>query len=237
MEDKLNFQCGKVVKQTILGLLLATFAFPSMSKPSTCYGTTSNGYLENGVKLPLYGDNFESYSLLASAAGRTYVHSSVSEIMLSAYQNLVQSHPDKIFKYAETGFEEGGKFSPHKTHRNGLSVDFMTPMINQDGESVHLPTNPLNRLGYDIELDAKGRYDDLEIDYTALAAHLVELHKESKKRGHDLWRVIFDPKLQSGLFKTTYGPYIKENIRLSKRRSWVRHDEHYHVDFIIPCEK
>ncbi|PKF81673.1 replication initiation protein [Vibrio sp. vnigr-6D03] len=208
-----------------------------MSKPSTCYGTTSNGYLENGVKLPLYGENFESYSLLASAAGRTYVHSAVSEIMLSAYQNLLKSHPDKIFKYAETGFEEGGEFSPHKTHRNGLSVDFMTPMINQDGESEHLPTNPLNRLGYDIELDAKGRYDDLEIDYTALAAHLVELHKESKRRGYDLWRVIFDPKLQSGLFTTTYGPYIKENIKLSKRRSWVRHDEHYHVDFIIPCNR
>jgi len=25
-------------------------------------------------------------------------------------------------------------------------------------------------------------------------------------------------------------------VRFSTRRSWVRHDEHYHVDFDIPCE-
>ncbi|CCN81915.1 putative peptidase [Vibrio nigripulchritudo SFn27] len=221
-----------------LFLSLSILSLPVIgAQKSVCFGTTSNGSLEGGVKLPLYGENFETYSYTASVAGRTYVHSEVKAIILSAYKNLELSHPDKVFKYAETGFEEGGKFSPHKTHRNGLSVDFMTPMINEDGESVHLPTHPFNKLGYDIELDKKGRYDELGIDYTALAAHLVELHKESKKRGHDLWRVIFDPKLQAGLFKTTYGTYIKDNIRLSKRRSWVRHDEHYHVDFIVPCKK
>ena len=30
--------------------------------------------------------------------------------------------------------------------------------------------------------------------------------------------------------------YLKDNIQFSKRRSWVRHDEHYHVDFAIPCK-
>jgi len=88
-----------------------------------------------------------------------------------------------------------------------------------------------------IEFDADGRYEELTIDYEALAAHIVALDRATKARGHTIWRVIFDPALQAGLFKTEYGPYIKTNIELSKKRSWVRHDEHYHVDFIVPCAK
>jgi penicillin-insensitive murein endopeptidase len=107
--------------------------------------------------------------------------------------------------------------------------------MNKNGDSVHLPTYPWNKFGYNIELDEQGNYEDLSIDYDALAAHLVALDHAAKSRGHNIWRVIFDPKLQPGLFDTEYGDYIKSNIQLSKQRSWVRHDEHYHVDFDIPC--
>jgi penicillin-insensitive murein endopeptidase len=208
-----------------------------LAAESTCHGTTANGRLENGVQLPRSGPNFVTYSDVARTAGRTYVHSEVREIILAAYKSLEQDQPSKLYKYAETGFENGGQFKPHKTHRNGLSVDFMTPVTNKKGESVHLPTYPWNRFGYDIEFDDKGRYEDLVIDYQALAAHLVALDKAAKARGHSLWRVIFDPQLQQGLFGTPYGPYIKDNIALSPKPSWVRHDEHYHVDFIVPCKK
>ena len=203
---------------------------------STCFGTTANGRLENGVKLPRSGANFVSYSDLAWLAGRTYVHSAVGEIVGAAYQALEQEQPDKVYMYAETGWEEGGEFAPHKTHRNGLSVDFMTPVRNAEGASVHLPTSPFNRFGYDIEFDAQGRYGDLRIDYDALASHIVALHKAARARGFDLWRVIFDPKLQAGLFETPHGAYIRQHIELSKKASWVRHDEHYHVDFRVPCK-
>jgi penicillin-insensitive murein endopeptidase len=74
------------------------------------------------------------------------------------------------------------------------------------------------------------------VDYEALAAHIVSLHKAAKDNGYDLWRVIFDPQLQAGLLKTKYGVYLQANIQLSKKRSWVRHDEHYHVDFRVPCQ-
>jgi penicillin-insensitive murein endopeptidase len=170
-------------------------------------------------------------------AGRTYVHSDVYSIVVGAYQQLNISHPDKRFKYAETGFQQGGEFKPHKTHRNGLSVDFMTPVVDDDGRSVHLPTNPLNKFGYDIEFDNQGRFDGLRIDYDALAAHLVALHQQARAQGHDIWRVIFDPKLQPKLFETEHGEYLKQHIQFSKKRSWVRHDEHYHVDFDVPCQK
>jgi len=216
----------------ITSLWLPCYVFGS---ESVCYGTTSEGRLESGVELPRSGPNFVTYSNVARLAGRTYVHSEVHEILIAAYAALEKELPNKIYKYAETGFKDGGQFRPHKTHRNGLSVDFMTPMMNKNGDSVHLPTYPWNKFGYNIEFDEQGNYEDLSIDYDALAAHLVALHRAAKSRGHNIWRVIFDPKLQPGLFDTEYGDYIKSNIQLSKQRSWVRHDEHYHVDFDIPC--
>ena len=218
-------------------VLLFLIPFLTIASDSVCYGTSSNGKLENGVALPFSGKNYIGYSRIARLAGRTYVHSQVKTIIVNAYKALEQEQPDKVYKYAETGFKSGGQFKPHKTHRNGLSVDFMTPVINAEGISTHLPTNPLNKFGYDIEFNNQNKYEDYEIDYLALAAHLVALHKAAVKQGFELWRVIFDPKLQGHLFKTSYGDYLKQHIQFSKKRSWVRHDEHYHVDFAIPCQE
>ncbi len=217
-------------------LIITLMPITTYAKSSICYGTTSNGRLENGVQLPGKGNNYEGYSSVAKLAGRTYVHSSVKDIIVNAYKKLEKSEPGKVYKYAETGFKKGGEFKPHKTHRNGLSADFMTPVINTEGLSVHLPTHPFNKFGYDIEFDGKDQYEDLTIDYVALSAHIFALHKEAKALGFDIWRVIFDPKLQPNLFKTKYGEYLRSNIQFSKKPSWVRHDEHYHVDFSIPCK-
>jgi penicillin-insensitive murein DD-endopeptidase len=220
----------------LIGTLLVA-PLGAYAQGSICYGTTSKGHLENGVQLPSEGTNFVGYSAVARLAGRTYVHSSVKDIMLAAYKDLEKDQPNKVYKYAETGYEKGGQFKPHKTHRNGLSVDFMTPVLNENNKSVHLPTHPLNKFGYDIEFDKNGEYDGLRIDYDAVAAHIVALHKQARAHGYDLWRVIFDPKLQPNLYKTLYGEYLKNNVQFSKARAWVRHDEHYHVDFAIPCSK
>jgi len=183
-------------------LFLILFPLVGSAEPSKCYGTSSNGSLSHGVKLPQSGRNYVGYSLAARIAGRTYVHSEVRKIVVDSYQSLEREQPDKVYKYAETGLKNGGIFKPHKTHQNGLSVDFMTPVTDKNGKSVHLPTNPLN----------------------------------AKKNGHELWRVIFAPELQPALFETKYADYLKANIQFSKKRSWVRHDEHYHVDFEIACE-
>ena len=220
----------------IIGLLLISLTSASHATESQCYGTTDNGRLVNGVALPLSGENFVSYSYLASQLGRTYVHSTVKTIMLDSYAALTVSLPEIKYKYAETGFKDGGEFSPHKTHRNGLSVDFMVPVINKSGASDYFATNPLNRFGYDVEFDKTGRYGDYIIDYAAMAAHIVQLHKSAIKSGVEIWRVIFDPALQPYLLKTEYADYLKQHIKLSTKKSWVRHDEHYHVDFLIPCK-
>ena len=216
--------------------IIFLFSLIFAEEHSICYGTTSKGSLENGVLLPIKGKNFIAYSSFAHLTGRTYVHSTVRSIMLKAYKALEKEHPQKVYKYAETGFKNGGTFKPHKTHKNGLSVDFMTPVIDKSKKSVHLPTHALNKFGYAIEFNKDGDYKQYKIDFTALAAHIVFLHKEAKRQGHDLWRVIFDPNLQPKLFETKYGDYLRQHIKFSKKRSWVRHDEHYHIDFAVACK-
>lgn len=218
----------------IAGLLLSSAA---IAEESVCYGTPQGGRLEGGVKLPHKGNNYVSYSRTAEIIGRTYVHSTVREIVISSYAGLETETPGKVFKYAEAGFREGGKFKPHRTHENGLSVDFMVPVIDEKGNSVHLPTHYFNRLGYSIEFDDVGKYKKYTIDYVTMAAHLVSLHKAALENGADMSRVVFDPKLQLYLFSTEYGEYLKQHIPFNSKRSWVRHDEHYHVDFIVKCKK
>lgn len=164
------------------------------------------------------------------------MHSTVHAVVLDAYSQLAKRFPEKIYVYGETGRKEGGEFKPHKTHRNGLSVDFMVPVTTSDGKSVPLPGNILNKWGYDLEFDSSGRFDDLRIDSDAMAEHLYQLHQSAGRLGVRIWRVIFDPELQPLLHNTAYWPYLRERIQFSTRRSWVRHDDHYHVDFEIPCE-
>jgi penicillin-insensitive murein endopeptidase len=216
--------------------LTASLASAAEKNPSTCFGTTDNGSLAEGWKLPLSGKNFSTYSHLGSTAGRTYVHSKVYHILLDAYQALEQEAPGKVFVYGETGWKTGGTFKPHKTHQNGLSVDFFVPVLNGEGESVPLPTNPLNKLGYNIEFVGAGNYGDYRIDYEAMAAHLFALKAAADAHGVKIWRVIFDNDLQRELFKTSRGLQLQKAMTFSIKKPWVRHDEHYHVDFALPCK-
>ena len=133
----------------LLFLFLLTLAIVAYGQePSVCYGTTSNGKLENGWKLPASGPNFSVHSTVGRLAGRSYVHSFVYAVILEAYERLAIEMPDRVFVYGETGWKDGGQFKPHKTHRNGLSVDFMVPVLDESGTSVELPSSVLNKWGY-----------------------------------------------------------------------------------------
>ena len=225
------------MKRAVLAafLLLGMGSLWSMADSrSTCYGTTSNGRLANACELPAGGTNYSPYSTVARWLGRTWVHCDVAQVIVSAYDALAESHPKKHYVYGETGFRNGGEFKPHKTHRNGLSVDFMTPVIDADGKSVPLPTSVTNKYGYAIEFDSATRHEDLRIDFEAISAHLSALKSSAKKQGVGIWRVIFDPELQPYLHTTKAWPEISD-MTFSRKRSWVRHDDHYHVDFAIDC--
>jgi len=216
--------------------ILTTVAGPLIAGESQCFGTVSNGRIEGTVKLPTSGPNFGAYSSLAAAVGRTHVHSVVAETIISAYSALEAQHPSKTYVYGETGWPSGGSFRPHRTHQNGLSVDFFVPVRNGDGKSVPLPTAITNRFGYDIEFGTDAKYGEYEIDFPAMAEHLYQLHAAAKARGTGIALVIFDSAFLPRLFATQRGLYLQQNLPFMKGKPWVRHDEHYHVDFAVPCK-
>lgn len=219
-------------------LILSSLILPASATAATesqCFGRTDNGRLAHGWQLPGSGKNFSAYSTLGVLAGRNYVHSTVYEIVLDAYATLASKAPGKVFVYGETGFAEGGKFRPHKTHQNGLSVDFFVPVVDAGGKSVKLPTSVTNKFGYAIEFVGDGGYQGLNIDYPAMALHLWALKAAADKQGAKIWRVIFDNQLQGQLFKAPEAKGLRKAMAFSTKQPWVRHDEHYHIDFIVPC--
>ena len=217
------------------GAVLDVRAAPAADVPSACHGRPHAGSLEHGWKLPLSGANFSVYGVVGWALGRTYVHSTVFRIVLDAYASLEREHPELVFVYGETGLREGGRFAPHRTHQTGTSADFMTPVRDAVGASASLPRGPLNRFGYDIDFDRQGRYQGLRIDFAAIALHLLALRKAASRAGAPIAKVIFYPPLRRELRKTSVWSQIAD-LPYTKRQVWVRHDDHYHVDFAVRCE-
>lgn len=218
-------------------LLFFTSAVAGAQQDSICYGTLVKGKIENAWQLPSSGGNFTAYSLIGVTAGRNYVHSAIYAVVLDAYKDVQQHYPQFKFVYGETGWKNGGRFRPHKTHQNGLSVDFFVPVKDDTGKSVPLPTTPFNKFGYAIEFDSQGKYKNYTINYEAMAAHLLALKKAADQRSVKINHVIFDNELQKQLFQTTKGKELQAQLTFSKKKPWVRHDEHYHVDFIVPCRE
>lgn len=198
--------------------------------PSESVGATNDGRLIRGKRLPSAGRNFCTYSRLGSALGRTAVHSRVRDAILAAYAELVETRPETFYVYGETGWPWGGRFRPHRTHQNGLSVDFMVP-VRRGGQPAILPTHGFNKFGYGAAFDARGRSGSLTIDFDALAAHLRALDDAARGHGLEIALVVFAPDLQELLFRTELGARFRERLRFSVGPSWVRHDDHYHIDF------
>lgn len=232
---------GSAVLSTALSSLITAAALAALSAQafaadSQCFGTVSKGRIEGSVKLPVSGPNFSAYSTLASTAGRTHVHAKVAEVIVASYAALQGTSPSVTYVYGETGWPSGGNFRPHRTHQNGLSVDFFVPVRNTQGKSLPLPGSITNRFGYDLEFNADARYDEYAIDFPAIAEHLYQLHVAAKARGAGIALVIFDAPYLPRLFAAPRGAYLKENLNFMKGKPWVRHDEHYHVDFAVACK-
>ena len=215
--------------------LLMLASTPSFAE-STCYGTSSNGKIDGAVRLPSSGANFSAYSDVGVTLGRTYVHTQVLEIIVATYRELEQTLPETKFVYGETGWKNGGAFKPHRTHQNGSSVDFFVPVRNGIGDSVKLPTNIANKFGYGVEFNSHAKFRDYAIDFEAIAEHLYVLDIAAKKHKAPIKLVIFDPAFLPKLFATKRGEYLKSNVKFMQTKAWVRHDEHYHVDFSIGCK-
>ena len=214
--------------------MLAIGAATASAAGSRCHGSVNRGSIDGSVQLPPEGANFTAYSALAISMGRNHVHSEVSAIILDAYAKLERTAPGSQYVYGESGNEFGGRFRPHRTHQNGLSVDFFVPVRDKDDRPARLPTPATQRFGYDIEFDKNARYGAYSIDFAAMAEHLYQLDQAARARGHGIALVIFDTAYLPRLFATPRGTELKR-LNFMKGKPWVRHDEHYHVDFAVPC--
>ena len=223
----------------VRSLIVAAGAMPLLcnAAQSTCYGKVGAGHLEHGVQLPAGGTNFIAYSPVGVELGRTYLHSQIAATVLAAYATLERSAPHKLFVYGETGLAKGGPMAPHRTHQNGLSIDFMVPVVDAGGRSIRLPGDPAHKYGYAFEFDQRGNAGQLKIDFEAMGEHLFALLAAARERNVKIGLVIFDPVLLPLLFKTRRGAALRETLPIMKGTPWIRHDEHYHIDFSIACRQ
>jgi len=215
---------------------LAVMASTPVIADSVCYGTPSKGRIEGAVQLPESGSNYSAYSNLGVLLGRTFVHETVRDIVVAAYSGLASAAPGKVFVYGETGWQSGGRLRPHRTHENGLSVDFFVPVLDPSGKSIPLPISVLNKFGYGIDFDNDGKFKDLVIDFEAIGEHLYQLSLAAQKANVPITLVIFDPPYFPKLFSTKHGEFLLRNVNFMKGKAWVRHDQHYHVNFGVSCK-
>ena len=200
------------------------------NKPSQSFGHVSNGRIEHSKRLPFNGDNFTSYSLIGYFGGRTFVHEKVKHIILDAYETCQSSCPQTSFVIGETGTRYGGLFVPHTAHQNGLSADFMVPLIKEGKtfQNHHL----FNFWGYALWFDQKGveQNSNAQIDFEAMAKHLIALDKAAKGQGLVIQKIVFNPSLSKHLFAGSYGEKIRK-MPFSQQLEVIPYDNHYHVDF------
>ena len=206
-------------------------------RPSQCYGSISSGRISGARRLPLIGSNFAAYSSFLWAIGRTSMHEKVRDTLLDAYADLATTNPDLEFVYGETGWPRGGLFYPHKTHRNGTSVDLFVPVRDLAGNVTTPPTYPWFGFGYGLHYDGNGRGHGQQIDFVALAKYIDAIHRAAPKHDTRVSRVIFAADMQPELFATPEGRGLAGKITFMKHDAWVRHDEHIHIDFDVPCKR
>lgn len=204
--------------------------------PSTSKGTVSNGSLENGKLIPFAGKNYQYFDTTSYLKGRGFMNDQVKDITLSTYEVCETQIPDRRFYIMECSNQNGGKIWPHKTHQNGLSIDFMMP-LNKDGQ----PYYDLDTRGaahYLLEFDYEGRYMEdksIVIDFEVIAQHLLLLNEEAKKKGMRIKKVIIHTELKDELFAGKYGQQLKNSdiyvVKALTPLINALHDDHYHVDF------
>lgn len=206
---------------------------------SVSIGKVNNGALKNGVKFAYYGKNynyfsFTSYFLLR----RSYVHEKVRLVTLNAYRNLNKRFPNQQWGIMECSRPHGGKMKPHRTHQNGTSIDFMTPLKWTLSGSQYRWRAHLGVWHYLLGFDKDGylnKRKKVRIDFDMIANHILELNKEAKKEGLRIKKVIFKINLKDDLFKSKIGKKLKRSgIYFAKYLTPMVdnvHDDHYHIDF------
>ncbi len=199
-------------------------------------GDPHNGTLINGKILPFRGENYRYFDTASYLGGRAFLHGHVLTAIMQSYDSLAINHPGRIFTIMECSNKDGGKIPPHRTHQNGLSVDFMVPVIRNGLADYQLDT--IGASHYLLTFDDEGKYvsdPKLQIDFDLIAEHILILQEAAEKNGLAIEKIIFKMELKDELYNSKFGKELKNSgIYVTKNLSSLinsLHDDHYHIDF------
>lgn len=199
-------------------------------------GSVSNGELINGKLIPFNGTNFQYFDTASYLGERAFLNDKVLAAVIETYDSLALRHPERTFRIMECSNKHGGKISPHRTHQNGLSIDFMVPVSKHGAPSYEL--DDLGASHYLLSFDDQGRFEEdpaLQIDFDLISEHIVVLQEVAEKHGLQIEKVIFKMELKDELYASKYGAEIQnKGIYITRNLSPLinsLHDDHYHIDF------
>ena len=206
------------------------------TKPSQTIGSVSKGKLAHGKLAPFYGKNFTYFDSRSYLNHRAFTSDQVLSSILESYQEMETIADKRHFYLMELSNKQGGKIYPHRTHQNGLSVDFMMPMLKNN-----LPYTGLDTLGIDhywLKSNNEGEYSEdesVKVDFELIAKHILNLEKNARKNGLKISKVIIKIEYKDELFSSAAGQELKSSgiyvvQNLSKIINDI-HDDHYHIDF------
>lgn len=204
--------------------------------PSVSIGTVSNGSLKNGKLVPFSGKNFQYFDTSSYVNGRAFVNNKLKKTLIDTYRILDSILPERKFQIMECSNKEGGKISPHRTHQNGLSVDFMMPLVKNNKPCYNLDSLGANH--YWLDFDNNGQYlkdKNISIDFNTLATYILTLNNCARKNGLKISKVILKLEFKPYLYSTESGKIIKNKglYFATKLTPLINslHDDHFHVDF------
>ncbi len=223
----------------LLGLTLVGCSPKSIkgSGKSTSKGTVRKGELINGRRFPKKGDNFKYFSKFTYFLnGRAWVHQNVLDISLEAYQKCKTIMPNRKFMVMECSHKYGGKMWPHRTHQNGTSIDFASP-LKRNNKPYH-GDQWRGIWHYAMNFDEQGRFKmnkKISIDFESMAKHILALETAARKRKMYIKKVLLKINLKDDFYKTPSGKLVKQKrIYFAKYLPPLidnQHDDHYHIDF------
>ncbi len=229
-----HYLCKMLYNICILSIIFVISA--SAQNQSTSEGTPKSGSMKNAWRLPRRGPNFiyfskYSYYILKNS----HTNSKVYQTVIDTYDQLYELHPERKYVLMECANKKGGKMTFHRTHQNGMSIDFMSPLVKK-GEPKYY--KGLGFFRYLMNFDANGckrNNHKVRIDFDGITEHIYYLEKNARKNGLKISKVIFKINLKEQLLATEYGRKLKSmNIYFVQKLPKLvdnAHDDHYHVDF------
>ena len=208
----------------------------NIKNASQTIGTVSKGKLKHGKLVPFYGENFSYFDSRSYLNHRAFTSDAVLNSILGSYEDMKSIAKGRHFYLMELSNKEGGRIYPHRTHQNGLSADFMMPMLKNDKPFIGLDTLGIDH--YWLKFNNNGEYSEdesVKVDFDLIAKHILNLEKNARDNGLKISKVIIKIEFKDQLFASDAGKELKKSgiyvvQNLSKLINDI-HDDHYHIDF------